>query len=109
MKFTLASDELPGVTRTFKSFSQAAEENGRSRIYLGIHWQFDNTEGQKLGRQIADFVFANAMTRDDDHDHGHGHGHGDFSHGPKVHFVTVDDSAPSVITLIDKQPDDALV
>jgi len=50
IKFTLTSDELPGVTRTFTSFTQAAGENGRSRIYLGIHWQFDNTEGPALVR-----------------------------------------------------------
>jgi len=47
--FTFVSDELNGVTkdsfgnvrplspRSFSSFSDAAEENARSRIYLGIH------------------------------------------------------------------------
>jgi hypothetical protein len=60
--FTLTSDELPGVTRTFNSFSQAAEENGISRIYLGIHWSFDNVEGQKMGRAIADEVFQKVAT-----------------------------------------------
>ena len=106
MKFTLTSDELPGVTRTFKTFSQAVEENGRSRIYLGIHWQFDNTEGQKLGRTIADFVFANAMERD----HG-GHDHSGSIAAPQVKFIALDDSTttPSVITLIDTPADDLLV
>jgi hypothetical protein len=56
MTFMLTSDELPGVTRTFTSFSQAAEENGISRIYLGVHWNFDNTEGQQMGTAIADEV-----------------------------------------------------
>jgi hypothetical protein len=28
-----------------------------SRIYLGIHWAFDKTEGIKQGRLIADYVF----------------------------------------------------
>lgn len=55
--FTLSSDELPGVTRTFHSFSEASEENSISRIYLGVHWSFDVTEGQNLGRAIADDVF----------------------------------------------------
>jgi len=55
--FTIGSDELPGVTRSFDSFSQASEENGISRIYLGIHWSFDNTAGQELGRDVAEYTF----------------------------------------------------
>jgi hypothetical protein len=46
----------PRISRSFSSFSQAAEENGQSRIYLGIHWSFDKTEALKNGRQIADIV-----------------------------------------------------
>jgi PAP2 superfamily len=72
--FTFISDEFNGVTRdnsgnvrplvfrTFSSLSQAEEENGQSRIYLGIHWSFDKTEGIAQGRRVADYVFANAFT-----------------------------------------------
>lgn len=71
--FTFVSDELNGVTRdhdgnvrplvprSFQSFSQAEEENGQSRIYLGIHWSFDKSQGIKLGRHVADEVFDNAF------------------------------------------------
>lgn len=71
--FTLVSDELNGITRdnhgnvrplvprSFSSLSQAEEENGQSRIYLGIHWAFDKTGGIAQGRQVADYVFANAF------------------------------------------------
>ena len=67
------SDELNGVTldnegnprqlveRSFSTLSQAEEENGQSRIYLGIHWSFDKTAGIKQGREVADFVFKNAF------------------------------------------------
>ena len=73
--FTCTSDELNGVTvdnqgnarplmpRTFASLSQAEEENGQSRIYLGIHWKFDKTQGIAQGRRIASYVFANAFRR----------------------------------------------
>ena len=71
--FTFTSDELNGITldnggnprpmapRTFASLSQAEEENGQSRIYLGIHWSFDNTAGIEQGRRVADYVFDNAF------------------------------------------------
>ena len=69
--FTFTSDELNGGTtdnegnvrelrpRSFSSLSEAEEENGQSRIYLGIHWSFDKTEGIAQGRQVADYVFQN--------------------------------------------------
>ena len=49
----------PLLPRSFQSLSQAEEENGQSRIYLGIHWSFDKTEGIEQGRRIADYVFDN--------------------------------------------------
>jgi Vanadium chloroperoxidase N-terminal domain/PAP2 superfamily len=73
--FSFISDEFNGVTRDnkgkvrplvlrhFRSLSQAEEENGQSRIYLGVHWSFDNTEGIKQGRQVADYVFDNSFRR----------------------------------------------
>jgi len=51
----------PIVARTFHSFSQAAAENGQSRIYLGIHWAFDKTEGIRSGKRVANFVFNNFL------------------------------------------------
>jgi hypothetical protein len=61
MDISLTSDEIPGVTRTFGSFSEAIEENGQSRIYLGIHWSFDKVLGIQNGNQIADYVFKHLL------------------------------------------------
>ena len=33
----------------------------QSRIYLGIHWSFDKTAGIEQGRQVAAYVFENAL------------------------------------------------
>jgi hypothetical protein len=69
ISFTFVSDEYNGVTaavggevrplipRTFENLTQAEQENGQSRIYLGIHWHFDKDEGIVQGRKVADLVF----------------------------------------------------
>jgi hypothetical protein len=49
-------------TRSYASFSQAAEEAGRSRIYAGIHFQFDNRSGLQSGRDLAQYIFDRHMT-----------------------------------------------
>jgi membrane-associated phospholipid phosphatase len=56
IRFTSTSDGLPGVTRTFESFWAAAEEAGMSRIYGGIHWQFDNVDGLASGKMLGKYV-----------------------------------------------------
>lgn len=42
--------------RFFDGFYQAAREAGRSRIYAGIHFQFDNLSGLELGEKVAKAV-----------------------------------------------------
>jgi hypothetical protein len=71
--FTFVSDEFNGVTkdnagnvrplmpRTFTTLSQAEEENGQSRIYLGIHWHFDKTQAIAQGNNVANYVFDHAF------------------------------------------------
>lgn len=45
--------DLDDATRSFDSFSEAMAENGRSRVYLGIHFDFDDLVGQEVGQAIA--------------------------------------------------------
>jgi hypothetical protein len=56
VRFTTTSEGAPGVTRSFERFSAAAEEAGRSRIYGGIHYEFDNQSGLATGRALADEI-----------------------------------------------------
>lgn len=76
--FTLSSEELailmgdPALQalyglnltdseRAFASLSEAMAENGRSRVYLGIHWNFDDTVGQETGQAIAMSMYHNSF------------------------------------------------
>lgn len=63
--FETASAGLPGATRSFESWQEAAQEAGRSRIYGGIHFEFSNQAGQALGRAIASEALARFDTTRD--------------------------------------------
>jgi hypothetical protein len=53
MRFSADSLTLPGVMRDFKRFSAAADENGLSRLYAGIHFVHAVKEGRRQGRSIG--------------------------------------------------------
>ena len=59
--FAVTSEVLPGVERSFTSFSAAANEASVSRIYAGQHFRFDQVAGQQLGRRIANYVLQNFL------------------------------------------------
>jgi hypothetical protein len=71
--FTFVSDELNGKSvdtdgsvrtlhkRRFSKLSDAMKENARSRVYLGVHWQFDADAGVKAGKEIAKEIFDNKL------------------------------------------------
>lgn len=47
--------------RTFDSFDQAAEEASISRIYGGIHFTFDSSQGLSAGKQVGEQVVLQAL------------------------------------------------
>lgn len=71
IQFALSSQETnSGGPRTYTRFTQTVPltvgtenspegENAMSRIYLGIHWLFDETDGMSLGNHVAEYVAAN--------------------------------------------------
>jgi hypothetical protein len=74
--FTLHSSEfdaagVAGMVRSYSNFTQPFDEwglgkegmentpeseNAMSRIYLGIHWLFDQVDGTMLGNEVARYV-----------------------------------------------------
>ncbi len=59
--FTATSDFLPGVTRQFSRFSDAANEAAVSRLYAGIHYRSANEDGLAVGREIGEWTFTQVM------------------------------------------------
>jgi hypothetical protein len=58
---TTSGAPFPGITRTFTSFSQAAEENADSRVFAGIHFRRTCTDGLRQGKKVGRFVFKHSL------------------------------------------------
>lgn len=61
VNFTTRSVGLSGISRSFNSFSQAAEEAGMSRIYGGIHFLSANQDGLSAGRNLGNYILDNVL------------------------------------------------
>ncbi|WP_067460329.1 vanadium-dependent haloperoxidase [Actinomadura macra] len=61
-RFTVTSEALPGVTRSFARYQDAADEGGLSRIYAGIHTRIDHQAGETLGLRVARYGLAHTET-----------------------------------------------
>jgi membrane-associated phospholipid phosphatase len=59
LPFSIGSDSLPGVFRSFESVSACADEVGMSRIYGGIHFMSANRDGKEAGGRIGAYAFNN--------------------------------------------------
>ena len=69
-RFTFVSDEYNGegvdplgvprplVPVRFVTLDEAQQSNGISRIYNGVHWQWDNVAGQELGEIIGAHIVS---------------------------------------------------
>jgi hypothetical protein len=58
---SVTSDGMPGVTRSFPSFSAALEEVKNARIFGGIHFRSACEDGQALGIKVADYIITHAL------------------------------------------------
>jgi hypothetical protein len=62
-RFTMDSDLMIGVTRSFRSFSVALEEVKSARVFAGIHFRSATEDGQKLGSEVAHYVLEHKFQR----------------------------------------------
>jgi hypothetical protein len=79
--FSLESVGLPGVFRTYNSFSSALDEVTLARIYAGIHFRSACVDGRTMGTAIAQYVLEHVAQTDHgerlgqvNHDHSEGEG-----------------------------------
>ena len=63
IRFTGGTDDpdARNVTRTFASFTAAADENAHSRLWLGVHWHFDADEVLSPGNELGEFTVDNTL------------------------------------------------
>lgn len=59
--FSIGSDGLPGVVRSYESFSEAASEVGQSRIFGGIHTPMDIDVARVCGESVGDWVYKKSL------------------------------------------------
>lgn len=59
--FSIGSDGLPGVVRSYESFSEASAEVGQSRIFGGIHTPMDIDVARVCGEKVGDWVYENSL------------------------------------------------
>ena len=62
-RFTIESDQMPGVVRSFSTFNAAVEEVKDARVFAGIHWRFDCEQGQAIGEAVARHILDHSFQR----------------------------------------------
>jgi membrane-associated phospholipid phosphatase len=63
VRFAVGSDDLPGVMRNYRSFSEAAWESGLSRVLGGIHFWSANVRGLSSGFETGNYTLRNVLRR----------------------------------------------
>lgn len=73
--FTASSNYLPGVTRNYKTFSQASREVSLSRIYVGYHFRHAVMAGEEQGRQVGQSIYETCLLKKTTPYHGNTNKH----------------------------------
>ena len=59
--FTVISDVMVGVDRSFSSFSAALDEVAEARVFAGIHFRSACDDGRATGIGVGNYVIANSF------------------------------------------------
>jgi membrane-associated phospholipid phosphatase len=67
-RFTLDSDLIPGLTRSYHGFARALEDVKEARIFAGIHFRSACDDGQTIGEAVAKEVLRQVARPQHDRD-----------------------------------------
>ena len=59
----MTNDVMIGVTRSFRSFSDALDEVKNARIFAGIHFRTACDDGTTIGKSVAQYVLEHKFQR----------------------------------------------
>jgi hypothetical protein len=62
-RFTMESEVMIGVTRSFQGFSSATAEVKNARIFGGMHFRSACDDGEKIGIEVANHVLHHVLFR----------------------------------------------
>ena len=66
VSFTVTSNGLSGVNRSFTSFSDAVAQVADARVFAGFHFRFSCNDAAQLGAQVANYAESVLMQPIDD-------------------------------------------
>jgi membrane-associated phospholipid phosphatase len=62
-QFTVTSNGLPGVSRSFTSFSAAVAQVADARVDAGFHFRFSCNDATQMGVQVANYAESTLMQK----------------------------------------------
>jgi hypothetical protein len=62
-QFTVTSNGLPGVDRSFTSFSDAIAQVADARVFAGFHFRFSCDDATRMGVQVANYAESTLMQK----------------------------------------------
>ena len=60
-RITLASALIPDVVLHYTSWKQIIDDVNDARVYGGVHYRFDQEEGNRQGKRVAKYVLRHLL------------------------------------------------